>query len=224
MICLYCHGRITVELNLLNLFSQPKKVCESCHLKLTEWRRGERCRRCRKIKDSGEADCRDCAFISRRFTSVRNIRCLLDYNSEVKMMMHRYKFVRDVALAEVMADFIDIKAWQYDVIVPIPVSDHRLQERGFNQITEVLKRSGTAYTELLATNKIQLQSERTKSERMKSDNPFSFDAGQKDVKILDKRILIVDDIYTTGITVHHAAEIIMQRKPSYIDVLTFSKA
>src|SRR5699024_8236824 len=192
--------------------------------KLTEWRRGDRCRRCRKFKASGEAVCIDCAFISRWFTSVRNICCLLDYNSEMKMMMHRYKFVRDVALAEVMADVIDIKAWQYDVIVPIPVSDHRLQERGFNQITEVLKRSGTAYTELLATNKIQLQSERTKSERMKSDNPFSFDAGQKDVKILDKRILIVDDIYTTGITVHHAAEIIMQRKPAYIDVLTFSKA
>lgn len=224
MICLYCHGKITVELNLLNLFSKPKKVCESCHLKLTNWRRGERCRRCLKIMAGGEEDCSDCAFISRRFTPVRNIRCLLDYNSEVKMMMHRYKFVRDVALAEVMADFIDIKEWQYDVIVPIPVSKHRLGERGFNQITEVLKRSGTRYTELLATNKVQLQSELSKYERMTSVNPFSFEEGQKDVKILDKRILIVDDIYTTGITVHHAAEIIMQRNPAHIDVLTFSKA
>src|SRR5699024_11301163 len=97
-------------------------------------------------------------------------------------------YVRYVSLDELIVDFKDIKVWYYVVIVLIPVSDHSLQERGFNQITEVLKRSGTAYTELLATNKIQLQSERTKSERMKSDNPFSFDAGQKDVKILDKRI------------------------------------
>lgn len=224
MICLYCHGKIEDELNLLNMFSARKKICESCHLKLTEWRSGKRCRRCRRIMDSGEDNCKDCIFISRQFTPVRNIRCLLDYNSEVKMMMHRYKFVRDVALAEVMAGFIDIKEWQYDYIVPIPVSNHRLQERGFNQITEVLKHSGTSYTELLATEKIKLQSERSKFERMNSDNPFSFDAEHKDVKILDKRILIVDDIYTTGITVHHAAETIMQRNPAYVDVLTFSKA
>ena len=173
---------------------------------------------------AAEKECRDCIFISSRFTPVRSIRCLLDYNSEVKMMMHRYKFVRDIALAEVMAGFIDIKEWQYDHIVPIPVSEHRLEERGFNQITEVLKRSRTAYTELLATDKVKLQSERSKAERIDSDNPFSFDAGEKDVKILDKRILIVDDIYTTGITVHHAAETIMQRNPSSVDVLTFSKA
>ncbi len=224
MICLYCHGKIEDELNLLNIFSARKKICESCHSRLTEWRSGQRCGRCRKIMDSGEKDCKDCIFISRKFMPVRNIRCLLDYNSEVRMMMHRYKFVRDIALAEVIAGFIDIKEWQYDHIVPIPVSDYRMQERGFNQITEVLKHSGTSYTELLATDKIKLQSELSKSERMNSDNPFSFDAGHKDVKILDKRILIVDDIYTTGITVHHAAETIMQRNPEYVDVLTFSKA
>lgn len=174
--------------------------------------------------DSEEADCSDCHFINKQFKPIRNITCLLDYNSAVKMLMHRYKFVRDVALAEVMAAFIDIKEWQYDYIVPIPVSAHRLQERGFNQITEVLKRSGTAYTELLTTDKVKLQSELTKSERMTSDNPFSFNEDHKGVKILDKRILIVDDIYTTGITVHHASEILMQQNPAFIDVLTFSKA
>ena len=224
MICLYCHGKIIAELNLLNMFSKPERICESCHLKLTEWRSGVRCGRCHKIMAPGEKECTDCIFIRSRFKPVRSIRCLLDYNSEVKMMMHRYKFVRDVALAEVMAGFIDIKEWQYDHIVPIPVSKHRLGERGFNQIKEVLKRSGTAYTELLATDKVKLQSELSKSERINSDNPFSFDTGQKDVKILDKRILIVDDIYTTGITVHHAAETIMQRNPASVDVLTFSKA
>lgn len=224
MICLYCHGKVESELNLLNMFSARKKLCESCHLKLTGWRSGVRCGRCRRIMDSREEECKDCTFISRRFTPVRNIRCLLDYNSEVKLMMHRYKFVRDVALAEVMAYFIDIRPWQYDYIVPIPISSHRLLERGFNQITEVLKHSAIPCTGLLSTDKVKLQSELSKTERMNSDNPFSFDAAHKDVKILDKRILIVDDIYTTGITVHHAAETIMQRKPAYVDVLTFSKA
>lgn len=224
MICLYCHQKISEEINLLNLFSARTNLCENCSLKLTQWRSGARCQRCHRIMADGEEECSDCHFISRQFKRIRNIRCLLDYNSEVKMLMHRYKFVRDIALSEVLAGFIDIKPWQYDHIVPIPVSGHRLQERGFNQITEVLKRSGTAYTELLATDKVKLQSELSKAERMNSDNPFSFNEVHKDVKILDKRILIVDDIYTTGITVHHAAEILMQQTPAFVDVLTFSKA
>lgn len=224
MICLYCHGKIVDELNLLNMFIKPKRICEDCYLKLTRWRSGVRCGRCHKILAEEEKECSDCIFIGGRFKPVGSIRCLLDYNSEVRMMMHRYKFVRDVALREVMAEFIDIKEWQYDYIIPIPVSKHRLKERGFNQIIEVLKFSGIPYTELLATDKVKLQSELSKSERINSDNPFSFDRGQKGVNILDKRILIVDDIYTTGITVHHAAETIMQRNPASVDVLTFSKA
>src|SRR5699024_12819924 len=117
-----------------------------------------------------------------------------------------------------------IKELSYGHSCKTPVSKQRLVERRFNEMKEVLHRSETAYTELLATDKVKLQSELSISERINSDNTFSFDTGQKDVKILDQRILIVDDIYTTGITVHHAAETIMQRNPASVDVLTFSKA
>lgn len=224
MRCLYCHGKADPEMNLLNLFTIPQRLCRECELKLKEWRRGARCGRCHRIMSEGEAGCSDCRFIIRQFKPVGNITCLLDYNSEVKMLMHRYKFVRDIALAEVLSYFIKIKQTRYDHIVPIPVSDRRFRERGFNQITEVLDRANIRYTNLLKTEKVQLQSERSKTERMNSANPFTFNQTYEGVKLQNTKILIIDDIYTTGITVHHAAEVLLHCKPAVVDVLTFSKA
>lgn len=223
MRCLYCHARVSEEMNLLNLFTMPENLCGECEIKLKEWRRGKRCGRCRRLMGE-EGECADCVFISSRFCPVGKIMCMLDYNDEVKMLMHRYKFVRDIALAEVLSYFITVKKADYDHIVPIPVSDKRFHDRGFNQITEVLDRAGIPHSDFLKTEKVQMQSELSKYERMTSANPFTFNQSYKDVKLQNTKILIVDDIYTTGITVHHAAEVLLHHKPAVVDVLTFSKA
>lgn len=224
MRCLYCHRRLEPELDLLNLFTRPGPLCSECEIRLKEWRKGGRCGRCRRLMGEGEAECRDCIFLKNRFPPVGEIMCMLDYNEEVKMLMHRYKFVRDIALAEVLSYFITVGRRDYDHFVPIPVSPGRFRDRGFNQITEVLKRAGLPQSNLLETGKVKLQSELSRHERMSSANPFTFNEEYRDVRLRDTRILIVDDIYTTGITVHHAAEVLLHHEPAALDVLTFSKA
>ncbi|CAM4256595.1 ComF family protein [Lacicoccus alkaliphilus] len=224
MRCLYCHGRADVEMNLLTLFAVPRSLCGECEIKIREWRRGKRCGRCHRLMDDREAECRDCLFISSRFRPVGKIMCMLDYNEEVKMLMHRYKFVRDVALAEVLSYFITFRQTEYDHVVPIPVSEQRFQRRGFNQVTEVLDRAGVVHSDMLETEKIKHQSELSKLERMNSSNPFTFNRAYEDVRLQGTRILVVDDIYTTGITVHHAAEVLLHHETEVVDVLTFSKA
>ncbi|MCD2138862.1 ComF family protein [Salinicoccus halitifaciens] len=224
MRCLYCHRRLEPELHLLNLFTAPGPLCGECEIRLKEWRRGERCGRCRRLMGEGESECRDCIFLKNRFPPVGKIMCMLDYNEEVKMLMHRYKFVRDIALAEVLAQFITVRKRDYDHFVPIPVSPGRFRDRGFNQIIEVLARARLPHSSLLETGKVKLQSELSRHERMNSANPFTFNKEYRDVRLRDTRILIVDDIYTTGITVHHAAEVLLHHEPAALDVLTFSKA
>lgn len=209
---------------MVNMFERNRSLCEDCLLKLTRRRPGRRCTRCARIMMANEVECGDCRILGASFKPVGNITNIFDYNSEVKMLMHRYKFVRDIALAEVLSYFIKIKQRDYDLIVPIPISVHRLKTRGFNQITEVLRHAGIKYDEILSTDKVALQSELSKLERLNSANPFSFNNPSADVMLKDKRILIVDDIYTTGITVHHAAEVLFEYHPSSVDVLTFSKA
>ncbi|WP_186075847.1 ComF family protein [Phocicoccus pinnipedialis] len=147
----------------------------------------------------------------------------LSYNEAVANLFHRYKFMGDNALKEVLASFVSHNFKQYDFVISIPLSSKRLKERGFNQVTEVLDCLKVKYTDVLETSHRKRQSERSKIERTESQNPFTIKSTFDVSKLLDKRILIVDDIYTTGMTMTHAVNVLMMHRVNEIKVLTFSK-
>lgn len=224
MRCLYCHENIQEEINLLNLFKNEEPLCATCKTSLSYWREGRRCAHCHHLKSAKESACLDCLYLSKIYPKVDKVTCILDYNDDVKMLFHRFKFVKDAALAEVIAMFLKYDFREYDVIIPVPISSHRLSERGFNQTTFVLDLLKVAYTEALFTDKVKRQSELSKAQRLASENPFKFNADFNTNILTEAKVLIVDDIYTTGITSHQAAALIREKKPSGLDVLTFSKA
>ena len=59
--------------------------------------------------------------------------------------------------------------------------------------------------------------------RAKAPNPFYINPAFQDVDLQNKRILLVDDIYTTGLTAHHAIEALFIRKVGKIDVFAFAR-
>ena len=77
------------------------------------------------------------------------------------------------------------------------------------------------YIQIYETEERQKQSELTKLERSSQHNPFKIN---KDIDFENKRILLVDDIYTTGLTMHRLAELLFIRKIRKIDALTFARA
>lgn len=224
MRCLYCHEKIQEEINLINLFQSRRKLCRKCELSFIYWRKGRRCSHCHRLMKTSETECTDCLFLSKIYPKVNSITCILDYNEEVKMLFHRLKFVRDAALAEIIAMFLKYNFREYDVIIPIPISDHRLSERGFNQTSLVLDILNIQYMDILITDKVKRQSDLGKACRLRSKNPFKFKEGFSMNTISDRKVLIIDDIYTTGITVHQASALLYTGRPKVLDVLTFSKA
>lgn len=224
MICYYCHQDIAEELNLMNLFSKRYPLCGSCRQKLSFWREGKRCGHCHHLMTNGERKCLDCKFLRKTYKPVNRITCMLDYNEDVKKLFHRYKFVRDIALREVLAMFLKYDFREYDVIIPVPVSPGRLKERGYDQTSAVLDHLNIKYRNILMTQKMKRQSELGKVARLRGENPFRFTSDHVQCNLNDMRVLIVDDIYTTGITAHQAASLIYSKSPLSIDVLTFSKA
>ena len=56
--------------------------------------------------------------------------------------------------------------------------------------------------------------------RARSANPFTFNS---EINIANKSILLVDDIYTTGLTVHNAGAQLYVRKIRKLGVLTFAR-
>lgn len=121
--------------------------------------------------------------------------------------------------------------WQADLLVPVPVSAVRLSERGFNQaerLAEVvsLRRGVPQLPLLVRTHHTAKQSFKSRSERL-ADMKYAF-AGNTDSAVLQSlnehlhsrashqleqrplRIIIVDDIYTTGSTIRACAEALQQ--------------
>lgn len=100
-----------------------------------------------------------------------------------------------------------IKQFDVDLIVPIPVTTETMTTRGFNQVIGLLRE--VKYYELLQTKNTakQAQSTKTRKERLATAQPFVIN---EKVDIKGKDVLLVDDIYTTGRTLYHAAVLFKQ--------------
>lgn len=146
--------------------------------------------------------------------------CDYQYTGVMKEVIHNYKFMRDYYLAKVLASKLKPPKTSYDMIVPIPSPYERDAERTFNPVTTVLDYMGVTYINLLKTKLRPKQSQLGKIARAQASNPFYI---EKEIDITNKEILLVDDIYTTGLTVHHAGEILCDKNVRKFKVFAFSR-
>lgn len=101
-------------------------------------------------------------------------------------------------------------------IVPIPLSSDRLAERGFNQVEGLLEAANIPYQSFLGKDDSERQSSKSRIERLKTDQVFYL---LKESEVPDK-ILLFDDIYTTGATLQLAISLFL--KIGRKEIKTFS--
>lgn len=65
------------------------------------------------------------------------------------------------------------------------------------------------------------QAKKTKEERMLMPQPFEVNVDK--TKIINKEIILVDDVYTTGRTMFHAAECLLPYQPKTIRTFTLAR-
>ncbi|AYU54575.1 ComF family protein [Staphylococcus debuckii] len=230
--CCQCLQKFTDPLTADNFYRKPEILCETCR---EAWQQSlisrekkalesvGRCTRCLKPLAENETECLDCKFLAQRFTLINQLYCNYQYQGTVRDVIHQYKIAGDTALCEVIAEQISLPKKKYDYIVPIPSPLERDVKRTFNPVEQVLKAKKIAYMPLLNTQIRPKQSSLGKRERALAENPFCFSAMAQSLNLENKAILLVDDIYTTGLTVHHAAEILLVRKIGKVDVFTFAR-
>ncbi|MGM0287716.1 comF family protein [Enterococcus hirae] len=129
----------------------------------------------------------------------------------------------DVRLAGTFAKQLQIIQQEFSdyQICPIPLATARLKERGFNQVIEMLRVAKIPYSQLLTRSDHSLpQSQKTRQERLKTTQPFKLAVVPTIIK--GKKVLLVDDVYTTGQTLFHAASCLLPHAPEKIR--TFSLA
>ena len=116
---------------------------------------------------------------------------------------------------------------KYDIIIPVPIHKKRKLIRGYNQ-TELIAREIANNTNLQLENKVLFkqkniisQSELSKIRRKENiKNAFMI---QNIEKIKNKKVLIFDDIYTTGSTAKECARILKKAQVKMVGVLTIAK-
>lgn len=150
---------------------------------------------------------------------------LYPYEGRAAQAVQRLKYERATGLAAAMsvmlAEAIEQKGLDaFDLLIPVPIHWSRRSMRGFNQ-SEMLTRHITAppllLTGLKRIRKTKPQVELTALERRRAMR----DAFRADPSVRGKRVLLLDDVITTGGTAQACAGALRAAGAARVEILTF---
>jgi len=165
--------------------------------------------------------CQDCEnkFESYQLSGGEEVLALYHYNEAMKDYLHRYKFMHDVVLAKVFRDKIHKALTKKEaIIVPIPMHPVKLKERTFAHVDELLKAANIKFEHFLDKISMETQGEKTREERITTPQIFKLKVSPDKVK--DQDILLIDDIYTTGTTISHAKNLLLETGANSVKAFT----
>lgn len=148
---------------------------------------------------------------------------ILEYKFKEKSYLYR-SFSEMILNNKINIKFIN----KYDVLIPVPIHKDRMKTRGYNQSELIAKNLAYEIKNikleskvLIKTKNIVAQSSLNKKQR-KNNIENVFIVRNKE-EIINKNVLILDDIYTTGSTVNECAKILKEAGCKDIGVITIAK-
>ena len=166
---------------------------------------------------------------------------IFKYEGIIRKLILNYKFNEKSYLYKTFVNFLlkNEKFFKilksYDTIIPVPVSAKRMNERGYNQsellandiVKQIIEKSiekaeCECITDCLVKNKNIIEQSKLNKEQRQKNIQGVYILKNKE-KLINKKILLIDDIYTTGSTANECCKVLQKVKPKKIDVFTIAK-
>lgn len=148
----------------------------------------------------------------------------------IRLLKDNGKTIMAGKLAEIMAkgvhDLLDVN--DYDCVVPVPIHKKKLRKRGYNQMDLIGRKMSDKLgipidaQSLIKKEDTPPQRGLTRAERIENikGSVSIIDSS----KIAGKRVLLIDDVMTTGSTANECARVLLKEgKASNVDVLTLTR-
>lgn len=234
MKCLICHDEWMprMSFSMLLTLQQPDVCCLRCRSRFVLID-GSVCDRCCRPFAGLEPShrqgrlCTDCVRWQEndewKDVLTKN-RSVYMYNEWMKEVVALWKFRGDYAIVQAFQEEFRREFYRHFdhtfLIVPIPLSTERLYERGFNQAKALAELLALPIHELLHRHHQEKQSKKSRRERLRTENVFQL---PEKTSLQDKRIVLIDDIYTTGTTLRHAAKVLRQAGAASVSSFTLAR-
>lgn len=158
---------------------------------------------------------------------------IFKYEGIIKERLIKFKFNEKAYIYKAFVNFL-IKNEKvcrffkcYDIIIPVPIHYNRKVTRGYNQSVliakELAKKLNIVYKEKVLFKKVNNKPQSTKSKEERKENVIGVYYIKRKEQIYNKRIILLDDIYTTGSTVNECSKILKLAGAKTVDVVTIAK-
>lgn len=228
--CAYCNAPVK------RAAASALPLCSRCAGQIP-WIETVMCPRCGRAETCEDCGRRDNPRLSLSRSAVK-------YDERMKEWLAAYKYRGNERLRHLFAEMLHIAYKRHERlytetgevhwITYVPVSAERLEERGFNQAAQLAgglaARTGVPVVSLLRRNRnTAKQSYKSRAERL-GDLKDAFVIEEQGLNRILKNaagqpinIVIIDDVYTTGSTLHHCAKTIGEHADANVYGLTWAR-
>lgn len=208
--------------------SWGERYCPAC-FKNTKLIADPICQICGEpLPHPGEIICARCRSQQVAFTAIRSWAI---FSEPLQTAIHKLKYRQDrglgIVLAQPLIDLLRKYHWKIDLIIPVPLDTVRRKERGYNQAALLARpiswQTGIPYSiQTLFRERITKQQVGLSLSERAENMAGAFRADR--LWAAGKKILVIDDVITTGSTINACAGALIKAGASQVYGMTLARS